>query len=349
MLKNIIITLLFSTLLTGCGLLGKGGKSASTDNDSQGGERLHYPDQKKPVGEDQGLPMPTGGEEACLPESPEQPLSGRERPQISFTAVESANTKVAGLNMLPGGLLEIDLDELRGEFCYPLRGYVTSPFGMRRGRLHSGVDIKGNSGDTIRAALPGVVRMSKSYYGYGNMVLISHYCGFETLYSHNTKNLVQVNDVVEAGDPIGLVGRTGSATGDHLHFEVRAACEAVDPSRLIDTDNKCLRSGKLYFRFHDGAVIAYNTEEEFDRLVGDKLRQEADDAQLRAAADSNAAKATEESGKTTGGTKQYHTVKRGDTLSGIAQRYSTSVKRLCELNGITRNSILQINQKIRYR
>ena len=76
--------------------------------------------------------------------------------------------------------------------------------------MHTGIDIKAVPNDTVRAALPGVVRMSKYYSGYGNLVLIRHYNGIETVYAHNSKNLVRVNDAVEAGDPIAPAGRRPS-------------------------------------------------------------------------------------------------------------------------------------------
>lgn len=75
--------------------------------------------------------------------------------------------------------------------------------------MHTGVDIKAVPNDTIRAAFSGVVRMSKPYSGYGNIIVIRHYNGMETAYAHNSRNLVTVNDVVKAGDPIALAGRTG--------------------------------------------------------------------------------------------------------------------------------------------
>lgn len=100
--------------------------------------------------------------------------------------------------------------------------------------MHTGVDIKAVPNDTIRAAFSGVVRMSKPYSGYGNIIVIRHYNGMETAYAHNSRNLVTVNDVVKAGDPIALAGRTGRATTEHLHFEFRVANQALNPSLLLE-------------------------------------------------------------------------------------------------------------------
>lgn len=93
---------------------------------------------------------------------------------------------------------------------------VISAYGTRGG--HSGADIKTCAKDTIRAAFDGVVRMSKPYYAYGNLVVVRHANGLETIYSHNFKNLVQSGDTVKAGQPIGLTGRTGRATTEACAF-----------------------------------------------------------------------------------------------------------------------------------
>ena len=103
-------------------------------------------------------------------------------------------------------------------FVFPFKGKTISDFGYRGRRPHTGVDIKLNLGDTILCAFDGVVRMSRYYHGYGNMVIVRHKNGIETLYGHMSKRIVKVNQVVRAGDVLGLGGRTGHATGPHLHF-----------------------------------------------------------------------------------------------------------------------------------
>ena len=113
------------------------------------------------------------------------------------------------------------------EWCYPLpNGKVISPFGGSR--RHGGTDIKSKAGDTIRAAFPGEVILSGPYYAYGNFVVIRHANGLETAYSHNVRNLVKKGAWVHAGQPIALVGRTGRATTEHLHFETRVRGKAFD-------------------------------------------------------------------------------------------------------------------------
>ena len=116
---------------------------------------------------------------------------------------------------------------------------IISAYGTRGG--HSGADIKTCAKDTIRAAFDGVVRMSKPYYAYGNLVVVRHANGLETIYSHNFKNLVQSGDTVKAGQPIGLTGRTGRATTEHVHFETRINGQHFNPNLIFNLKEGTLR------------------------------------------------------------------------------------------------------------
>ena len=99
---------------------------------------------------------------------------------------------------------------------------ITSPFGPRWRRMHNGLDLKVNIGDTIVSAFDGKVRIVKyERRGYGKYVVIRHDNGLETIYGHLSKQLVEENQLVKAGEPIGLGGNTGRSTGSHLHFETR--------------------------------------------------------------------------------------------------------------------------------
>ena len=130
------------------------------------------------------------------------------------------------------------------EWCYPLpNGKVISPFGGSR--RHGGTDIKSKAGDTIRAAFPGEVILSGPYYAYGNFVVIRHANGLETAYSHNVRNLVKKGAWVHAGQPIALVGRTGRATTEHLHFETRINGQHFNPNIIFDFEQKKLRKEKI--------------------------------------------------------------------------------------------------------
>lgn len=135
--------------------------------------------------------------------------------------------------------------ELPDSVIISMKGYVmptdstriTDKFGYRprRGRAHMGIDIKVRTGDTIRAAFDGKVRISRyERRGYGHYLVIRHPNGLETVYGHLSKKLVGENDIVHAGDPIGLGGNTGRSTGSHLHFETRILGNAINPAYLFD-------------------------------------------------------------------------------------------------------------------
>ena len=139
--------------------------------------------------------------------------------------------------------------DLRG-FCMPTESrVVTSNFGARWGRQHKGLDIKVYIGDTIRAAFSGKVRIVKyEPRGYGKYVVIRHYNGLETYYGHMSAWLVNENDEVKAGDPIGLGGNTGRSTGSHLHFETRICGIALNPALMFDFRNQDVTGDFYTFR-----------------------------------------------------------------------------------------------------
>ena len=146
--------------------------------------------------------------------------------------------------VIPDSLL-IDLTG----YCMPTENTkVNDIFGYRprRRRVHYGLDIKVERGDTIRAAFDGKVRYcSYQRRGYGHYVVIRHPNGLETLYAHLTSKLVVENEVVRAGDPIGLGGNTGRSTGAHLHFETRLLGKALDPALFFDFPNQAV-TGDTY-------------------------------------------------------------------------------------------------------
>jgi murein DD-endopeptidase MepM/ murein hydrolase activator NlpD len=125
------------------------------------------------------------------------------------------------------------LDGNAPDLAWPVEGPIASPMGPRRSGWHTGVDIKADRGTPFVAAAPGVVAFSGWARGYGRLIKIEHPDGFQTLYAHNLKNGVRVGDQVDAGDVIGTVGRTGAASGYHLHFEVRREGVVYDPLILL--------------------------------------------------------------------------------------------------------------------
>ncbi|MGH2809110.1 MAG: murein hydrolase activator EnvC family protein [Actinomycetota bacterium] len=116
-----------------------------------------------------------------------------------------------------------------GGYIWPLAGSITSYYGPRWGRMHTGIDIDGTSGQPIVASKAGRVIVASYYGGYGNAVVIDHGGGVSTLYGHMSRFGVSNGQDVAQGQVIGYVGCTGSCTGDHLHFEVRINGSPVDP------------------------------------------------------------------------------------------------------------------------
>ena len=141
---------------------------------------------------------------------------------------------------LPISILNIDCG-----YSPPLEGRINSTFGWRRRRVHSGIDIKLNRGDSIYVLFDGVVRVSMYHRGYGNCIVVRHYSGIETLYAHLQQRNVKVGDLINAGQLIGLGGNTGRSTGPHLHLETRFLGRPFNPEVLIDFKTGELKSYSL--------------------------------------------------------------------------------------------------------
>ncbi len=123
------------------------------------------------------------------------------------------------------------------DFFRPVGGRVTSSYGYRASfrRMHKGIDLALNIGDTVRAALPGVVaKTGYDPYGYGHYVAVVHNNGMETRYAHLQSIISSPGETLQAGQPLGLGGNTGNSTGPHLHFEVRYNGQAVNPASVFD-------------------------------------------------------------------------------------------------------------------
>ena len=191
---------------------------------------------------------------------------------------------------------------------------ITSPFGPRWRRMHNGLDIKVNIGDTIVSAFDGKVRIVNfERRGYGKYVVIRHANGLETVYGHLSKQLVDENQTVKAGEPIGLGGNTGRSTGSHLHFETRLLGIAINPAYMFDFPKQDVVADTYTFRKIRG-----------HESVGSSNSELASEGAIR-----------------------YHKVKRGDTLSRIAAKRGVSIDRLCKLNRISRRTVLRPGQVLR--
>ena len=208
-------------------------------------------------------------------------------------------------------------------FCMPTPSTrITSNYGYRASfrRMHKGIDVKVYVGDTIRAAFSGKVRIvDYEHKGYGKYIVIRHPNGLETIYGHLSKQLVKEDQIVQAGEVIGLGGNTGRSTGSHLHFETRFLGQAIDPSLLFD------------FVAQDVTCDFYTVHaSDFESSSSSKKSTTA----RKAASPKKASK--------------VHRVKRGESLSSIAAKYGTTVSKLCKLNGLRKNSVLHPGQILKY-
>ncbi len=219
-------------------------------------------------------------------------------------------------------------NDMYSNFCMPNSSYVTSRYGMRKGRYHNGIDIGLKVGDTIRAAWSGKIRYAKfNEGGFGNLVIIRHYNGLETFYAHLSKHLCVPNQEVKAGDPIGLGGNTGHSFGPHLHFEIRFYDAPLNPEEIIDFDKKVCKDENLLVHknlFRPGAKPTDFNENGEALLTVPAVTKPVVK-------------------KTT----KYYKVKSGDTLSAIATKHNTTIAAICKLNGIKQSTSLQIGRSLR--
>ena len=171
-------------------------------------------------------------------------IQAQDKPSFSSMEVNHIRVVTPGL-FSQNKSIYLHLDSLKEMgYAFPLPGgKVISAYGARKG--HSGADIKTCAKDTVRCAFDGGVRMSKPYSAYGNVVVVRHANGLETIYSHNSQNLVHSGDIVKAGQPIGLTGRTGRATTEHLHFETRINGQHFNPNIIFNLKDGTLRKGTI--------------------------------------------------------------------------------------------------------
>ncbi len=231
-------------------------------------------------------------------------------------------------------------------FCMPTPSrVVTSNFGSRWGRQHKGLDIKVYTGDTIRAAFSGKVRIVRYEGGYGKYIVIRHNNGLETIYGHLSKQLVRENEIVRAGDPIGLGGNTGRSTGSHLHFETRLGGVALNPAIFFDFRNQDVVADHVVYcknTYQRESEIATRERGKIgnggytrDQIYGEVGR--SDEAEpMMAATNYN------------GPERVYYKVVKGDDLESIAKKVGVSVEELCRLNGFRKKQAVRPGQILRY-
>jgi murein DD-endopeptidase MepM/ murein hydrolase activator NlpD len=189
--------------------------------------------------------------------------------------------------------------------------------------MHTGTDIKLAHGDTVRAAFTGVVTKAEHYYGYGILVVLKHPKNLETYYSHLSKVLVKNGDTIRFGTPLGLGGRTGRATTDHLHFEIRKGGKSLNAEHFFNFNELNVKSWVL---FRDSRQKK-EKEEKPSKEAKPKTKKETQEI------------LTQEF--------NYHTIRKGDTLFSLSRRYGKSVDEICKLNKIKKSSILKIGTRLR--
>lgn len=245
---------------------------------------------------------------------------------------------------------------LPDEYKIDLRGFhmptksrvITSNYGRRWGRNHRGLDIKVYIGDTICAAFSGKVRVVKyDGNGYGKYVVIRHNNGLETIYGHMSKQLVHENQIVRAGQPIGLGGNTGRSTGSHLHFETRLCGVALNPALMFDFRNQDVTGDYYVYRKSTNA----SESERATALRGVKNggRYTPEEVRGTAAPTKKVEESTEaEKPVATHNEIRWHVVSQGETLESIARKYNISVDRLCRLNNIGPYTQINRGNQLRY-
>lgn len=245
--------------------------------------------------------------------------------------------------------------EIPRNFRIDLRGFhmpcdsrlVTSGFGYRRRfrRQHYGTDIKVYVGDTIRAAFSGKVRIvAFERKGYGYYVMIRHNNGLETLYAHLSKQLVKEDQVVKAGEVIGLGGNTGRSFGSHLHFETRFLGQFINPEKLFNFANQDVMGDFFVYQSNgNGRLMAaadnvMGGEEEMSEEEAIALAKEEESRQFQQQRIAQQ-RALPRS--------KVHKVTKGESLYTIARKYGTTVDKLCRLNNINQKTTLRLGQIIK--
>lgn len=206
----------------------------------------------------------------------------------------------------------------RPDFFRPVSGIITSLYGWRPRfqRMHHGIDLSLQVGDTVRAALNGTVeKIAYDHGGYGHYIVMTHPDGMETLYGHLQYPLVSQGQFIYAGQPVGLGGNTGNSTGPHLHFEARIGGVAVDPTLLFD--------------FYSTGRYLYDLDKPAPSVA----------AMPKGPTYSHQSKSLKK--------EDTYVVRYGDTLESVARQAGISVMRLCQLNMLSEDTPLPIGRMLK--
>lgn len=242
----------------------------------------------------------------------------------------------------------INVAEQTSQWIWPANGVITDTYGSRQGK-HKGIDIGGDLDSPIYAVEEG--KVSKSYYSdsYGNVIFIKHDSGFETVYAHLNKRLVNEGQKIGRGDTIGLMGTTGDSSGVHLHFELHQTEWTVEKQNAI---NPVFALGDVAIgESVQGLQKSYAFHKVKDVIVQVK---EEELANRHALTESNAIHAGEDIEKTR--TKQQetnekltyieHVVQAGETVWAISKKYHTTPEDISRWNELNQYQIVA-NQKLK--
>lgn len=272
---------------------------------------------------------------------------------------------------------------VKGKFVFPFRGKMISAFGYRSNKIHTGTDIKLNHGDSVFCSFDGVVRMAKTYSSYGKIVVVRHYNGLETVYAHLSKIMVDVNQKVIAGDILGLGGRTGRASTDHLHFEFRYLGEPLNPEHIINfndyscnyknliiTENTFKIRSKPIINIGELADKYYDDDPKLDSLENNFVINNSNKKDTNHSKPNNETVLKSKQGsfakfvKSLFNNELYeeeiifieneqnqnyfeYTIVKGDTLYSLAKKYKIDLDELRKFNNLDKDSKISIGQKIK--
>lgn len=216
--------------------------------------------------------------------------------------------------------LKIIVSQPESPFFFPCWGQVVNDFGKKSKKMHYGIDIQLNENAPIIASFDGTVRLVKQFEQYGKTVIIRHYNGLETIYSHIGEVVICPGQPVKAGSVIGSGGQGENGT---MHFETRFMYQPFNPLLFIDKESHKLLGDTLTLTPNDMVPVAAPT-----------------------GVSNPTPKPTNNTATTTsGGT--YHIVKQGDTLYKISRMYNVSVEKILQLNHLRETDIISIGQKLR--
>lgn len=251
-------------------------------------------------------------------------------------------------------------------FHFPCKsGRKSSQYGWRWGRPHGGVDFAIDIGEPIYAVFDGVIRVAQVNGGYGKMILIRHYNNLETLYGHLDKINVKVGQSVKAGDVIGYSGNTGFSTGPHLHFECRCLYQTFDPEWILDIDNRTLKTDRIniektffgieraekQIKKRQPITSLSKVNRTFEGKPYYSFKEKyAPKAEVRylAKGGNQPVKKLIEINHEDKSTWRYWRVRKGDTITKLAERFNVTPRQIIEMNNL-KDEALKPNSRIRVR